>query len=131
MEHYQWYTCYTPTTRGERHADVVYFLPKHLVMPGLSTTEQAAKAPKEMIQVLKNPGPQTPFTIGESQLNTIDRLEKLFNTMQPYKIQTKVLPREVPTIAPPRVPITVPPPRVPATVAPPRVMTPRVPMILR
>ena len=98
-------------------------------MPGLSTTYQYTKAAKDLVQVLKKPGPKTPFTIRESQLHTIDRLEKLFNTMQPEKTQTKVVPIEVTTIAPPRVPITVPPPRVPAKVTPPRVMTPRVLMI--
>ena len=35
MEHYQCYTCYTANTRGERHADVVEFLPRRLIMPGL------------------------------------------------------------------------------------------------
>ena len=79
--------------------------------------------------VLKNPVPQSSFTIREIQLHAIDISEKLFNTMQPEKTQAKVLPREVPTIAPSIVPITVPPPRVPSTVAPPRAMSPRVSMI--
>ena len=57
MKHYGCYTCYPPTTRGEIHADVVELFPQHLVMPGLSTTEQAIKAAKELIKVLKNPGP--------------------------------------------------------------------------
>ena len=98
-------------------------------MPGLSTTEQVTNAAKELIQVLKNPGPQTPFTIREIQLHSIDRLEKLFNTMQPEKTHTKVLLREVPKRTPLRVPITVAPPRVPVTVAPLTAMTPMLPMI--
>ena len=68
MEHYQFYICYTPKTRGGGHADVVEFLPQHLIMPGLSAIEQVTKAVKELIHVINNPGPQTPFTIGESQL---------------------------------------------------------------
>ena len=59
----------------------------------------------------------------------MNKLAQIFNTMQPEKTQTTVLPREVPTIAPTRVPVTVPPPRVSATVTPPRVMTPREPII--
>ena len=118
MEHYGCYTCRKPNTRGERHADVVEFLSQHLVMPGLSTTKLSTKAAKELIQVLKILGPTNPFTIIERQLNFINRLETLFNIMQPEKTQTKVLHREVPTIAPTRVTITVSPPRVPATVAP-------------
>ena len=98
-------------------------------MPGLSATEQATKAAKELIHVIKNPVPQTHFTIGESQLQTINRLEKLFKTMQPETKQTTVVPRIVPIIAPTRVPVTVPPLRVPAEVTPPRMMTPRTPMI--
>ena len=49
MEHYRCSTCYTPTTRGERHADVVEILPQHLVMPGLSKIEQATKSAKDLI----------------------------------------------------------------------------------
>ena len=99
---------------------MVEFVPQHLVIPGLSTTEQANKSANELIHVLRNTVPQTPFTIGERKLHAINILEKRFNTMQPEKTQTKVLPREVPTIPPPSIPITVPPLRV---------MTPRVPMI--
>ena len=98
-------------------------------MTGLSTTEQATNAAKDLIQVLKNTGPKHPFRIGESQLHAIDRLATLFNTMQPGKTQTKLLPREVPMIATPRVPSAVSPPRVPATVSLTRVMIPRVQMI--
>ena len=64
MEHYQCYTCYTPNTREKRNADVVEFLPQHLIMPGLSAAEKATKASKELIHVIKNTGPQKPFTIG-------------------------------------------------------------------
>ena len=85
MEYYQCYTCYKPNTRGKRHADVVGFLPQYLIMPGLSSTEQDTKATKELIQVLKNPGPQAPFIIEASQLHSIDILEKIFNTMKPEK----------------------------------------------
>ena len=104
-------------------------MPQHLVIPGLSAIEQSTKADKELIHVIKNPGPQTPFTIRESQLHAIDRLTKIFNTIQPEITQNKVVPKEVTTIAPTRVPATVPPPRVPAEVTPPSVVTPRTTMI--
>ena len=104
-------------------------MPQHLVMPRLSAKEQATKDPKELIHGIKNPGPQTPFTIRESQLQAINMLEKLFNTIKLEITQTTVLPRELTTIAPTRVPVTVPSPRVSAEVTPPRVMTPRTPMI--
>ena len=77
--------------------------PQHLVMPGLSTTDQSTKADKELIRVLKHPGPKPPFTIGENLLHAIDILAKLFNTMQPDKTQIKGVPREVRIIGPPRV----------------------------
>ena len=104
-------------------------MPQHLFVTGFSTKEQATKSFKELKQVQNNLGAQTSFKIGDIQLHAIDRLAKLFNTMQLDKTQTKVLHREVPTIALPIVPITVPPPRVSATVSPPRVMIPRIPMI--
>ena len=91
-------------------------------MPGLSATDQSRKASKELINVIKNPGPQTPFMIEESQLHAIDRLTELFNPMQPGKTQTKEVHREVSTIVPTRVKVIVPPRRVPAIVTPPRVM---------
>ena len=74
--------------------------PQHLIMPGLSETEQATKYAKKLIHVIKNPVPQTPFMIVESQLQAIDRLEKIFNIMQPETSYTTVVPRKVPTIAP-------------------------------
>ena len=114
---------------GRKDMQMWWIFPQHLVMPGLNTTEKSTKSAKELIQVIKHPGPKNPFTIREIQLPTIDRLAKLFNTIQPEKTQTKLVPREVPMIGPPRVPITLPSLRVPATVTPPRVMTPRVPMI--
>ena len=104
-------------------------MPQHLIMLRLSATEQATKASKEMIHVIKNPGPQNPFMIGESQLMAIDKLEKLFKTIQYETTQTAVVPRNVPNISSMRVPVTVPPPRVKSEFTPPRVMIPRKPMI--
>ena len=68
MEHYLFYTCYTPNTREERHSDAVDCFPQHLIMPGLPATEQATRAAEELMNEINNPGPQTPVTIGESQL---------------------------------------------------------------
>ena len=52
-------------------------------MSELSTTEKDTKASKELIQIVKKPGTKTPFTIRESQLHAMDRLDKLFNNIQP------------------------------------------------
>ena len=87
MEHHRCYASYTPNTREEIHAYVVDFLPHHLIMPGSSTAEQSTKASNELIQVLKNPWPKTPFTIGENQFHAIYRLAKCFNNTQPQKPQ--------------------------------------------
>ena len=104
-------------------------MPHILVIPGLSTTDQSTNSDKELIQELKNPGPKNSFIILDRQLRAIDILATLFNTVQPEKTQTKVLPTEVPMIAPLRVPITVLTMRLPETVSPSRVMIPRVQMI--
>ena len=85
-----------------------------------------------MIQIIKNPGPNDPFTIRESQLHAIDRLATPFHNIkpqQPTKTNAKVVPREVPTVAPQRMPFIVPSPRVPMMVVPPRVIEPRIPLI--
>ena len=67
-------------------------------MPGLSAVEQATKDAKKLIHLIKYTGPETPLTIGEIQLQAVDKLAQIFNTMQPEKTQTTVLPMEVPTI---------------------------------
>ena len=54
-------------------------------MPGLSKKEQDIKAAKELVQIVKNPRPKTPFTIGERQLHSIDRLVAMFNNIQPQQ----------------------------------------------
>ena len=82
--------------KGGRHADIMEFLPKHLIMPGLSTTEQVTKASKELLQIIKNPRPKNTFNIKVCQSYAIDRLATLFNnikTKQPNKPNTKVVPR--------------------------------------
>ena len=66
----------------ERHAHVLELLPQRLIIPGFSTTEQSTKAYKELIQIMNNPGPKTPFTIRERQLHAINRLAKMFNNIK-------------------------------------------------
>ena len=100
-------------------------------MPGLSATEKSTKADKELIHVIINPVTQTTFTIGEIQLQAINKLAKLFNTMQPETTHTTMVPMKVTTIAPTRVQVTVPPQRVTSEVTSPRVMTQRKPMIIQ
>ena len=108
MEHYRCYTWYAPSTRGEIDSDVVEFLPQHLIMTGLSTTEQSTKGSKELIHILKKPGPKTPFTIRESQFHAIDRLSTLFQNAQLQQPNATLVPIEVPTVAPLRVSIAAP-----------------------
>ena len=91
--------CYIPITRGVRHSDVVELLPQHLIIPGFPTTEQATKSVKELINVLDNAGPKTPFTIGETQLHTIDILEKLFHNAQLQQPIATIGPSLVTTVA--------------------------------
>ena len=98
----------------------------------LSTTEQSTNADKELIQVLKNPGPINTFKIVESQFHAINRISTLFNNIQPHKPKkpnTKVVLREVPMVAPPRVPVIVQATRMPMTMVSLRVMEPRIPLV--
>ena len=78
---------------------------------------------------MKNPRTQTPFIIGESQLQAIDKLAKIFNIMQSETTKPTVIPRIVPTIAPTRILVIVPPPRVPEEDTPWRVLKNRTPMV--
>ena len=91
MDHYRCYTCYTPTTRGERHVDVVEFSTKPCLARIINNIaiHQGSQVTDTSTE---NTGPKTPFTIREIQLQAIDRLLTLFNNVQPEKPQTKVVP---------------------------------------
>ena len=108
---------------------MVEFLPQQLIMDGLSTTEQATKAAKELIQIINNSGPKTPLKTREIQLHSINKSATLFHNIQPQQTNSKLVPIKVTTVALPRVPIIVPSPRVTMTVSPLRVIEPRVPVI--
>ena len=108
---------------------MVGLLPQNLIMPGLYITEQATKAAKELIQIIKNLGPKNPLMIGDSQLHAIDMLATLFHNKKMQQPNPKVVPREVLTVATTRMTSKVPSPMVPMAVAPPRVIEPRVPVI--
>ena len=82
-----------------------------------------------MINILDNPGPKTPFTIGETQLHTIDILEKLFHNAQLQQPNATVVTREGPMVATQRVPATALAQRLDITVAPLRVIEHRVSVI--
>ena len=51
---------------------------ENTVVPILATIEQATRAAQELVQVLRNSVPKTPFTLVQVQLYSIYKLDNLF-----------------------------------------------------
>jgi hypothetical protein len=132
MTHYRCYRCYINATKGERNSDTVEFFPTQVSMPALSSQDKAIAAIQDLITLLRNPKPASPFlTYGPKAPAAIETLADIF---QPS--QENVQPNNAPTNAiephktqpPPRVPVrkaTMPLPRVPFATDP--LPPPRVP----
>ena len=72
IEHYRCHQVYVTNTRGGQVIDVVEFVPSRVSIPHPSSIETATKAALGLIQVLRNPSPETPFSkYGDTQLRQI------------------------------------------------------------
>jgi hypothetical protein len=111
LEHYRCYRVFTNKTRAERISDTVDFFPENTSAPFQTQTDIAVQAATELVKVLHNPLPATPFTtVGTKQIAALKQLAKIIN----HRITTEPQP-------PPRVTASVPPapPRVEPTVVSP------------
>ena len=80
MEHYRCYQLFVNKTKAERITDTVEFFPEKVTMPYPTPTDIAIKAAHDLVSVLKQPTPSTPFAhIGHNQLQAIDQLADIFN----------------------------------------------------
>ena len=79
LDHYRCYRVFTNKTKAERTTDTVEFFPQQTPVPYLSPTDVAIKATRELIQVLKNPIPSTPFAhITHNRHQTIQTIADIF-----------------------------------------------------
>jgi hypothetical protein len=113
MDHYRSYRMYTKATKAERIIDTVEFFPQHTPVLFVSPTNVAQQAAKDIIQVLRNPKPSTPFAhVGHNQKVALQQLANIF---QPYTTKPNNYPVTLPrvpspmAVSLPRVIIATPP----------------------
>jgi hypothetical protein len=61
MKHYRKYNSYIPETRGIRTTNTIEFFPEKVDMPTTSTTDRLARATEDLVDILKQLHPATPF----------------------------------------------------------------------
>jgi hypothetical protein len=75
MHHFRNYYCYIPSTRGERVSNTVEFFPAHVEMPNTSSEDRLTQVTQDLLTVLKQPHPPTPFLHQGDQTN--DAIQQL------------------------------------------------------
>jgi hypothetical protein len=101
MEHYRCYRVFSKKTKAEGNTDTIQFFPQRVPMPYKTPTDVAIQASNELIRVLENPTPSTPFAhIGHDQLTAIQTLADIFQNHTSQEKHTS--PRVVKPINEPR-----------------------------
>ena len=114
MNHYRCYRVYIPTTSGERITDTIQFFPTRFRMPASSSMDKAIQAAEDLITVLNNPEPSSPFlAFGDEQKNALQTLANIFKVSLPKPtINQNALQQEKQVTSLPRVVDPTPLPRV-------------------
>ena len=120
MESFRNFICYIPSTRDTRKSNTVQFFPRHTQMPETSSTDRLAAVVEDLINILQNPHPPTPFLQkGDPTNDAIKQLRIIFkvpttahvtdnNRPNNLLVTNPSVPRVIPSV--PRV--GQPPPRV-------------------
>ena len=86
VHHYICYTCYNIDTGGETTPDTIAFFAAFMKIPDYSTIDMAIHAAADIEKALQTPRPESPFQVGETQLQSIRELSQIL--MQILKSQT-------------------------------------------
>ena len=80
MEHYcSCYRIFIPSTGKIRIGDTVEFFPTRLRMPRKSTLDKILFTAKDLVNLLKNPEPSSPFLqFGNEQFSALQQLADMF-----------------------------------------------------
>ena len=79
MQHYRCFKVFVTKTNGQRISDTVEFYPTKIRMPETSTLEQIKHSVNDVLHVLRNHQPKTPFLdFGSTQTNALKHLAELF-----------------------------------------------------
>ena len=85
-KHYRCYCCYVPESQHEQISDTVEFFPHEVKMPAQSSTDKALQAIQDLIHMIQNPTPPTPFpTFGPEHTTALEELANIFNTSKAIK----------------------------------------------
>jgi hypothetical protein len=80
MKHYRNYNSYIPETRGFRTTNTLEFFPKKVKMPTTSTIDRLARATEDLLEILQQPHPATPFLQQGTIVNdAMKQLAKIFS----------------------------------------------------
>ena len=124
LEHYRCHKVFVNKTNKQRISDTVAFFPTKIRMPETSALEKATQAAEDLISVLQNPEPKTPFlTFGKEQHTALQQLAELFKlNLESNRIKSPIQPmqpannnNDAPSSSPtqtpsaPRVPNATPP----------------------
>ena len=117
LDHYRCYRVFTIKTKAERITDTVEFFPQRTPVPYTTPTDVAIRATNDLIRVLENPTPSTPFAhVGHNQMEAIQLIADIFQKHLP------TTPPSPPRVA--RLPTNPQPPRRAATTPYPLVTPP-------
>lgn len=104
LEHYRCYRVFANKTKAERTSDTVEFFPQHTPVPYRTPTDVAIHATQDLIQVLQNPSPSTPFAhVGHDRLKAIQTIADIFQTHLRQNPHGPPRVAKSDTVSPPRV----------------------------
>ena len=79
--HFHCYWCYISSTGGECISDIVQLFPSKSALSDLSSQDNATDAIHNLITIIHNPSPATPFWgYGPKSTTTVEKLADIFST---------------------------------------------------
>jgi hypothetical protein len=79
MKHYRNYNSYIPETKGIQTTNTIEFFPEKVDMSTTSTTDRLARATEDLVTILQQEHPATPFLQQGTVVNdAMNQLTKIF-----------------------------------------------------
>ena len=99
MNVYRCYRCYVDITGGDHIANTVECFPKQFVIPALSAQDKATDSIRDLITMIRNPAPESPFLeYGPAVTTSIGQPADIFRTNEtPEQLDLPATPAISPT----------------------------------
>jgi hypothetical protein len=98
MHHYRCQHVYISSTASKRIVKTLEFFPHNYQIPQLSSTDRLIMASKDMMDALKNPHPEVPFThVGDDTISALAELSAIFK-LKLRQSSTHTIPAAPPTV---------------------------------